>query len=462
MNVTRRSFIGGSVACALTRGAFAAPDAAGVPAYSAEMAEAFAARVRARAETCADGFFFITDLHIPRNARRSGRIIAALADRTPLRKVLCGGDLPEAFTRTGFTDRGSLEDTVETYRTQWVEPLRTAGLKVYTAKGNHDFTIRRAPQSTEGLTFAEAETRRVVIGESTERDVVLNASDPTGCYYYFDNAAAKVRTIVADTTDSVRTDRAYWAVQYGQHAPQLHWLAERALGTVPAGWFVVVMQHVPITSVVGSDEDVRNFADMRHLLEAYQNRTRVDLSGRRFDFSGAKGRILLDLSGHQHTERSTWQRGILHVTNPCDAAYQDYRYASLACGELPPKKIGERYEQTFDAVQFDLGRNLVHFTRFGGGTDRLYRLEPVKVRVGERLKIEPVLPGPVVGCGLVDADFAAVRKDPSRKYGTLYEFRSTYAEIDASAVVTARTPGESIAWLVHADGLREFVPVVTR
>ena len=69
----------------------------GFPAYYGEHLAKVAARVGALSGYCADGFWFITDLHTPANKLKSGPLLTRLVRTTPIRKVLSGGDLPEAF-----------------------------------------------------------------------------------------------------------------------------------------------------------------------------------------------------------------------------------------------------------------------------------------------------------------------------------------------------------------------------
>ncbi len=69
----------------------------GLPAYYGDHLAKVAARLRRLSATCDDSFFFITDLHIPANRKVSGRILAKLVAETDVKKVLCGGDMPEAF-----------------------------------------------------------------------------------------------------------------------------------------------------------------------------------------------------------------------------------------------------------------------------------------------------------------------------------------------------------------------------
>ena len=459
--ISRRAFIECGAAAALgaaTRG-FAAAQAGGTDYYAAHVASV-ASRIRERAKHCGEGFYFITDLHISSNAKQSGRVLAELAGLTPLRKVLCGGDLVVAFTPKGGSDRDSVWQTIDDYAKCWVNPIRESGMALYTAKGNHDFTIRRDADSEEGYTCTAEEARKVIVETASERDVVLNASDPTGCYYYVDCAKPRVRYIVADTTDALSDKRTYWAVEQSMCETQLHWLAEKAFGTMPFGWSAVVMHHIPVAGVVGNAGEINRYANMRNLLEAYQNRKSVTLFSRTFDFREAKGRILVDLTGHHHAERQTFQNGVLHVTEPCDAAYGDYIIGSAPwCRDLPGKKRGTVHEQTFSAVQLDTERNRIHFTRIGGGSDRVIHLTPRTVKAGELTVFKSDVIKDPVEWFCYDGDTVTYKKNPASRYSSLIEYHNTFAEMARDGAMTAKKPGPVMALCYDASGLREYFPV---
>ncbi len=387
-------------------------------------------------------------------------MLAALSDLTPIRKVLCGGDLVVAFTPKGGSDKDSVWQTIDDYTKCWVNPIRESGMNLYTAKGNHDFTIRRDANSEEGYTCTAEEARKVIVETASERKVVLNASDPTGCYYYVDCAKPRVRYIVADTSDALSDKRTYWAVEQSMHETQLHWLAEEAFGTLPSGWSAVVMHHIPVAGVVGSSGDVSRFANMRNLLEAYQNRKPVSLFGKTFDFRDAKGHILVDLTGHHHAERQTFQNGVLHVTEPCDAAYGDYVLGSAPwCRKLPGKKRGTVHEQTFSAVQLDSERSRIFFTRIGGGPDRVIHLTPRTVKAGAVTTFKSDALKDPVEWFCYDGDTISFKKNPANRYNPFIEYHNTFADMARSGEMTAKKPGPVMALCYDVSGLREYFPV---
>lgn len=189
---------------------------------------------------------------------------------------------------------------------------------------------------------------------------------------------------------------------------------------------------------------------------------RATVHGRDFDFSGARGKIAVALSGHYHAELQSCVAGVWHVTEPCDAAYLDYINRSKPwCPDLPEKKPGNWACQTFDAVQIDPVCGLVHFTRIGGGTDRTLHLAPLMLRAGETIGISAALPfehGPVVW-GAYDAGRATPRPNPARKYDFFTDYFHTVADISPDGILHALAPGEAVAVARAHDGSREYLPV---
>ena len=440
----------------------AAADEAAAPLgdYWAPHLAAVAEKVRVRAAKTVDGFWFITDLHITANRRQSGKALAALTPMTPLKKTFCGGDLPEAFAAKFESDKAGVDFAADYYRLFWREPIENSGQFLYTAKGNHDFTIRHDSKSDEGHTYTAEEARRVVMGSKGCTGVVTNTDDPTACYYYFDNADAKIRYVFVDTTDSIDPKRSYWAVRSGMGATQLTWLANHAIATIPAGWCAVVVHHIPFTGCVGNAGERTLYAPFRELLEAYQNRGKTTLCGKEYDFTSAQGRILLDITGHHHAERQTFQNGILHVTEPCDAAYGDYILGSKPwCGDLPRKQGGTVAEQTFDAVQLDPAHDLVYFTRVGGGQDRVIHTVTLTAKAGGTLKLTaPLLSGEVTW-GCYDADRIVHTPNPKSRYNPFVTYMNDLATIAADGTLTAKKAGEVMVVAMDRDLNKEIFPV---
>lgn len=459
----RREFIVGAGALSLMCWRSVAR-AVGCPEYYAAHLRHVAKRVGELAKTCDDGFWFISDLHIKSNHRQSGMLIGELVKRTPIAKTLCGGDLVEAFGKGYPTDRDAVDFAIEKYRDIWVAPIRAAGGKLYTAKGNHDFTVCHSNDTPQdrlrGFTYDGVRAREIIVGDSTERDIVTDEENPEACYYYFDNESAKIRYIVADTTDTQSAGAVGWGVKGGMQERQLCWLAGKAFATTPPDYGIVVVHHIPVTTLVGTDGEAKLYAPFRTLMEAYQGRGKWTAGGGTYDFSMADGRILLDITGHKHCEMMTFQNGILYVTLPCDAAYTDYIERSKPwCGELPVKTRGTVAEQTFDAVQVDGRKGLVHFTRVGGGQDRTVSLKPRTVRSGEAISMAVSrLRGPIKW-DCYDADKLVVNRQDGKSYKRTVTYHQTYAKIDGQGVLTGLSSGEVIVVAMDGKYNRELFPV---
>lgn len=423
--------------------------------------ESVANKVRAHAKECSDGFWFITDLHVTANRKQSGKVLAALTPMTPIKKTFCGGDLPEAFATKFKTDKEGVDFTVDQYKLLWRDPIEGAGQLLYTAKGNHDFTIKHDAQTPDGYTYSGEEAKRAIMDSKGCAGAVTNTDDPTACYYYVDNASAKIRYIVADTTDSINPNAKFWAVKSGIGNVQLKWLAENAIATIPSGWSAVVIHHIPLTGCVGNAGEHKLFANFRELLEAYQNRSIVTIAGKAYDFKDAKGRILLDITGHHHAERQTFRNGILHVTQPCDAAYGDYIIGSKPwCGELPSKKGGTVYEQTFDAVQLDPAHDLIYFTRVGGGQDRVIHTKAICAKVGASLRLAAMKLSGEISWGCYDADRIVHTPNPKNKYNPLVSYVNDCATIDESGTLTLKKSGEIMVIAMDKNLNKEIFPIV--
>ena len=421
--------------------------------FKTELSRAVA-RIRDLSRSCPVGFFFLTDLHVPSNHGESASLLAKLIAETGIRAVVCGGDIPEAFG-----DRASLDASVARYRDLWIAAVERAGGDFLPVHGNHDLAIRLAADSSDGFTYPAEVTRDILLDTAVVRSRAT--VDPGSCAYFIDYPEARFRLIVADTSDSVTAERPYWGVRDTMGESQVLWLAEKALATLPDGWCAVVASHIAVAGVAASDCDKAGFAPLRTLLEAYQAHGRATIAGRTFDFSGTRGRIPLALSGHYPAELQSCVEGVWHVTEPCDAAYLDYINRSAPwCPALPVKESGTWAGQTFDAVQIDMERGLVHFTRIGGGSDRTLHLAPHVLHVGETMRLSaPGLGDSSLSWGAYDADRATPRPNPARRYDYFTDYFNTIADIAPDGTLRALAPGEAVAVARAPDGVREYFPV---
>ncbi len=414
-------------------------------------------RIRALSSTSPIGFWFLTDLHVPFNHGDSAQLLARLIDETGIRTVVCGGDIPEAFG-----NRAALDASFARYREHWVTAIERAHGDFFPIRGNHDRTIRFAPDSPDGFTYPAEETRDFLLDTAAVQSRAT--VDSGSCAYFVDFPENRFRLVIADTSDSVTDERTFWAVNDTMSDRQALWLAENAIATLRDGWCAVIASHIPFAGVAASDDDKAQFAMFRSILEAYQARGIATVSGRKFDFSYAKGRIALAISGHYHAELQSCVKGIWHVSEPCDAAYLDYINRSKPwCPDLPIKERGTWSGQTFDAVQIDPEHGLVHFTRIGGGSDRTLHLASFMVPLGKASRLSASFSGAGQSVwGVYDADRALPRPNPAREYDYFTDYFNNVADITPEGAVRAIACGEAIVVATATNGVREYFPVVVR
>ena len=408
-----------------------------------------------------ESFFFVTDLHNPTNHALSGEMIAALTPQTRIWKTFCGGDLPGAYKQSGHTAREEALWAWEKYRTGWVDPINRAGGVVYTARGNHDLSVRDSSGGASGATLSAVETAERLMFSHRRPFAVSNPADPTACYFYRDVPAAKIRYLVADSSDRVSSTSTGWSVNYGIREPQLAWIGDVALGTLPTGWDMIIIQHIPPAPIVSdASGEEPSLHDFRLLTEAFQNRGTFAVGTHRWDFSSATGRILLNLSGHEHADRFSHLNGIPYVTIACDAAYNDYRYWSPYCGDLPKKALETIYAQTFDAVRVSGDHETILLQRIGGGQDRLLHTRVRTVKSGGSLRLTAPSLGP--GPTWISYDGDRVQQDGSATDPSKFvTFFHDHASVAADGCVTAGTSGSSLVIAHDADYRKELYCVET-
>ena len=463
-NITRKHFlIGIGATVAMREAAFAEAAASGaLPGYYGQYLENVAMRIAAAAEKGAkSGFTFFTDPHIAANYGRSGYLIADLVKRTGFKRVICGGDWSTAFCHK-IPPKKFVEGIYAKMKVQWCDPIQAAGGLYFGAKGNHDMCVLNDRTKSDGFCCASARTREIMMDTNERANIVVNPDEKSGMYYYRDDAEQKVRYIVADTSDGVcKEDTPGKGDGYGNFMRygQLKWLGEVALGTVPAGYAVIVVHHIPITPFTGRIDDAKTFTEFRLLLEAYQNKSDIATHVGKFDFSSRSGNdILFDLAGHTHSNQFAIFNGILHISNLCDAYYHDpvprtpFSGVMFKSGKLRKNTTAE---QGFDI--FNFGAGAVRTTAFGIGQDRVFRLKPCSLRPGEKLRLECNEFADVQWRGFDSWDVTEDRNenDPEKHW----TFSHEVADVSADGVVSAKKPGWVTAVAIAPDWRKEIVGI---
>ncbi len=140
------------------------------------------------------------------------------------------------------------------------------------------------------------------------RIICLNASDYE--YAYDENGEF---TLIHNTSTSVnvRSNTYNGYTFWGYSKYQLKWLAEEALGTLPADYNVVVLSHMAITKSSSGKETYHNGTVLSDIMAAYQNKTAFshDDYGISADFAEDTGRIMAYQHGHEHIVYEKYNAG---------------------------------------------------------------------------------------------------------------------------------------------------------
>ncbi len=384
----------------------------------------------------ADGFFFVTDTHVWHNAGMSRKTIPYLMGKTGVKSLLFGGDLIVANGK-----KKDVDEMVSFYEKHWIQPIEKLGGNVYSAKGNHDFTVSEGWKTPKGWTYSSKEAAEFLKKSKGNRSGVTNAADPEAAYFYFDRPDVKIRYIVIDTSDTASKNREKpHGVKWTASQTQVEWLADYAFATVPDEYGVILMYHIPFVPIV--NYRLPQYDNLQNLIEAYQNRQSVTLYGKERDFTNAKGRVLVNLTGHKHADRQTFHKGLLHVTINCDAQYRDAVLTSPYCRLSNRKKPKDfNCAQAYDIMQIDLKNNLLFATRVGDGHDRVYHTNPIEVKVSETMQFAAKHLTGTIKWVCYDGDFCEFDKK-AKTAEEHCKFRNNYATVSDSGLLAATKSGD--------------------
>lgn len=326
-------------------------DLQGLPSYWKDEVEAKAARIRELQKDEAGGFFFWTDSHYPENAGNTPAVISAVNKGISPRRVFFGGDMS-----------ANNDDFVTGLFPQFkaMQQLRgSAGF--YPLRGNHDIVTRTKPRNAERKVMPQWKVAEF-FREYTSEGAVYNEGDETSCYFYCDDAAAKIRYIAFDTTDNVLWN----GVRHGISPSQMKWMVEKAIFGTPKGWKLVILSHKPFVSEKKNDP-----AEPIALIKALNTHGVFEYDGRSYDFS-TRGdlKLLFVLSGHRHKDMFFPDMGIPQVVMLADKNL-DYKKSKA----IEIKENGTVDEQAFDYVSVSRDFKTVTMVRIGQGKDRIFDLE---------------------------------------------------------------------------------------
>lgn len=132
----------------------------------------------------------------------------------------------------------------------------------------------------------------------------------------------------------------------GVHVKQLDWIANIAIMTIPRGYDVIFVSHIPF--VILSGKTVKPLSNVVELIEALNLKKSGNIGNVSYVFTEVGGvKILMCLSGHLHYDSQIYRNGVLYVTTAADAAYENYKMDPFV-KDLSGRKRGTINEQCFD------------------------------------------------------------------------------------------------------------------
>ena len=294
-------------------------------------------------------FVFFSDAHIRQNSMSSVPVIRSILENTGVKDVIYGGD-----TVSGWVDNDMMYEDVRYFN-------RAYGFaKPYIVRGNHDMEGKEFELSETGFIAPEDDVLREIFPLS-HRD---SDRKPDTTYYTLSREKTKTVFIVIDTNEiheRIVNPDGSWGSYVCPSEEQIKWFAS-ALLAIPAHRSAIVVGHTPVyKELAWSYDGSYVFGEM---IEAYNRREKVTAAGTGFDFSSARGRVIMTLCGHGHVDD-------FFVTLTGNLAYEITCDANIDNGGgIYPRISGTPSESAVDAVIIDPPTGRISTVRYGAGIDR--------------------------------------------------------------------------------------------
>lgn len=277
-------------------------------------------------------FLYYTDAHWTGSYQQGVNLLKYLAQNTPVKKVIFGGDIIEKESDLAYVD-------------SWREQVSQLPWH-HSVAGNHDDSI--SDDGSSGDLWGIEEAYNFLL-EPEAADYVVRGDK---MYYYIDVGSEKTRYIFLDTATgegNVLNDES-----------QQIWL-KNSLLTTPSGWHIVAVAHIwrvySGTADAGWAMGAKIALDM---LDAYNARTGV--------YASCTGKVEFCIGGHCHWDADhTSDGGIPVILTECESYY------SLRSGL--GAKSGTITESSVNAIVADYGAGVVKVIRVGRGNSRTVMLD---------------------------------------------------------------------------------------
>lgn len=300
-------------------------------------------------------FAFITDLHFKSNALVSLPLLEHLIKTTPVDMIISGGDYTNAY--------GDDADIWYAYNTL-MKYAKNLYPNWFSARGNHDFTVRTSSSVSTGVTWGDAITKSGIIKSAADwrYEVItpdipfINADNNVYTNYCWTITNEKEKVKILYLCDFDATDTSTWFGVIGTRSNVYCAYLGKMLKETD-GYTVIVLTHAPLTNelVGGINSKITN------VVTAFANRQSITLGTYSVDFTQSTGVLAACISGHSHCDQYAVVNGVLHINTTCDACYADDGYGGT---------IGTITEQAFDVFAIDTSARTIKAVRIGRGNNR--------------------------------------------------------------------------------------------
>lgn len=367
-------------------------------------------------------YLFITDIHFPASLTSTTSIslqnqvalVAKIANESDnIDFVVVGGDIT-----TGMST--SKKDCVK-WTQAALDPLLECKKPVFVLMGNHDdnsYHLLSNSNTTKTLyserVITDLDWQNNIINRYINRNgITVSQDDPekraNSKYFYYDLVGKKTRVIALDaldyearydekgyvlTTDKNgdglidgmpiknkdgATDNAkYYAgtSYWGYSADQVRWLAEDALGSLPADYDVIFVSHMGMDQATNSYGSKVWFGDnIREIIKTFNAGgtysaeltgvwgDKVSVNPKYANFADKNGKLISWQFGHQHAEISYYESELgiwqicTHTANVGQAkeqTYEEFNASTVNRKDIPwriyTRKLGDKTEACFNAM----------------------------------------------------------------------------------------------------------------
>ena len=397
-----------------------------IPEYYIEYLNAKSQEIQKLKQNEADGFFYWTDSHYPENGGNTVAIINYLQNKVGTCLVFNGGDA----AKNSDNLKTGLDGNTPTFE------MAASHNLFFPIRGNHDYTSSTSRDVLNPETMDEKQVYEY-LATYRSKSAVMNASEQYSNYYYVDSRKGKVRFIVLDTTDSVEDSK----VVYGMSDAQLEWIFGTAINTLPQGWSIAFLSHVPLTPEHTTTKSINKAAERMSEAASSQN-------------------ILFCLSGHRHSDIETGIGSIFLILTESDCLEDTGRTRTPYSIADKKKVVGTINEQTIDYVSISKDHKIVTMKRIGHGFDRIFHVCPITVKVNGAVQLSSYSGGAVKWFAY-DAEGSKVGsygEDGYRDFQTKHQ----NAIISETGLVRGLTAGtSSIVVATNENGTKEYYMIKT-